>query len=101
MRSTDMKDEMKDDEILRRYLLGGLEEEQADDLERRLLEDGELFELAEAVEGDLLAAAARGDLPPAERGHVLRRLAASPEGRTRLALARGLTSLGRARVPAE
>jgi hypothetical protein len=101
MRSTDMKDEMKDDEILKRYLLGGLEEEQADDLERRLLEDGDLFELAEAVEGDLLAAAARGDLSAAERGHVLWRLAASPAGRTRLALARGLTSLGRERVPAE
>jgi len=96
-----MKDEMKDDEILKSYLLGGLDEEQADDLERRLLEDGDLFELAEAVEGDLLAAAAHGDLSPAERGRVLRRLAASPEGRTRLALARALTSLSREKVPAE
>jgi len=101
MRSTNMDNAMKDDEILRRYLLGGLDEEQADDLERRLLEDGELFELAEAVEGDLLAAAVHEGLPSAERGRVLRRLAASPEGRARLALARGLTSLSREKVSAE
>ncbi len=93
--------EMKDDEILRQYLLGTLNEEQVDEIERRLLADGELFELAEAVEGDLLAAAARGKLTSAERGRVLRRLAASPAGRDRLALARGLTSLGREPVSAE
>lgn len=98
MGSNDMK---HDDEILRQYLLGALNEEQADDLERRLLLDGDLFMLAEAVEGDLLMAAARGDLSPAERGRVLRRLASSPEGRARFALARGLTSVGREQVPAE
>jgi hypothetical protein len=98
MRSNDMND----DEILRRYLLGALDEKQADDLELRLLADGELFLLAEAVEGDLLAAAVRGALAPEERGRVLRRLAASPQGRARLALARGLTSLSREeREPAE
>lgn len=92
---------MKDDETLQQYLLGTLDEEQADNLERRLLLESDLFELAEAVEGDLLAAAARGDLSPAERGRVLRRLASSPEGRARYALIRGLTSLDREPVPAE
>jgi hypothetical protein len=103
MRSNDMKTDTKDDEILRQYLLGALNEGQADELERRLFAEEELFELAEAVEGDLLMAAARGDLSSAERGRVLRRLAASPEGRARLALIKGLTSLGReqASVPAE
>lgn len=86
---------MKDDDLLQRYLLGGLDEEQAETLERRLLADGDLFELAEAVEGDLFAAVARGELTPAERGQVRRRLAASPQGRARLALARDLTSLSR------
>lgn len=87
--------DMKDDDLLQRYLLGGLDEEQTETLERRLLADGDLFELAEAVEGDLFAAAARGELTPAERVQVRRRLAASPQGRARLALARDLTSLGR------
>lgn len=99
MRSNDMKIDTKDEEILRQYLLGALGEEQADELERRLLREEELFELAEAVEGDLLMAAARGELSPMERGRVLRRLAATPEGRARLALARGLTVLGREQVP--
>jgi hypothetical protein len=85
---------MNDDDLLRRYLLGGLDEEQAETLERRLLMDGDLFELAEAVEGDLFAAVARGELTPAERVQV-RRLGASPEGRARLALARDLGSLSR------
>lgn len=93
--------EMKDDEILRHYLLGALDEEQVDEIEQRLLADGDLFELAEAVEGDLLAAAARGDLAPEERGRVLRRLAASPAGRARLALSRDLVSLGREPFSAE
>lgn len=92
-------DDMKDDAMLRQYLLGALNEEQADGLEQRLLVEGDLFELAEAVEEDLLMAAARGDLSPAERGRVLRRLASSPEGRARYALMRGLASFGR--VPAE
>lgn len=87
-------DDMKDHEILRRFLLGDLDAEQADELEQRLLQEEDLFDLAEAVEADLLDAAARGALSSAERGRVLRRLAASPEGRARLALARGLISIG-------
>lgn len=85
---------MNDDELLRGYLLGRLDEEQASEVERRLLEDGELFELAEAVEGDLMIEAVHGSLSPAERRQV-RRLAASPEGRTRYALVRELALLGR------
>lgn len=90
---------MRDEELLQRYLLGGLDKEQTDDLERRLLADDDLFELAEAIEGDLFTAVARGELTPAERVHV-RRLAASPQGRARLALARDLTVLGREQTPA-
>jgi hypothetical protein len=92
---------MKDDEILKQYLLGTLDEAQADNLEERLLLESDLFELAEAVEGDLLAAAARGELSPAERGRVLRRLASSPKGRARYTLVQGLISQRRERVPAE
>jgi hypothetical protein len=79
-----------DDELLRSYLLGRLPEEEADGLEARLLQDDELFLLAEAVEADLLAAADRGELAPEERERVLRRLASSPQGRSRLALAHAL-----------
>jgi len=85
--------DLNDDERLRRYLLGTMDEEQAGELECRLLADGELFELAEAVEGDLLAEAVRGTLSAAERGHLLRRLTASPGGRARVALARALAAV--------
>ncbi len=83
----------QDDTLLRRYLLGKLRKRKTDRLERRLLEDDELFKLAEAVEADLLAAADRGDLAPAERERVLHRLASSPQGRERLALARSLNTV--------
>lgn len=87
-----------DDELLRSHLLGELPDEEADRLERRLLAEDELFELAEAVEADLLAACARRELAPAERERVLQRLASSPQGRERLALARSLNAAAASRV---
>jgi anti-sigma factor RsiW len=103
MQSYQLADEvMTDDEILlKRYLLGNLGEDQAEKVEQRLFEDDALFELAEAMEGDLLAAAVRGELSRAERGRLLRRLEASPGGRARLALVRGLVEAGREPIPAE
>ncbi len=88
-----MKPELQDDELLRSYLLGEIPEEDADRLERRLLAEDDLFELAEAVEADLLAAADRGGLAPEVRERVLQRLASSPQGRERLAVARSLNAL--------
>ena len=85
-----MKSNPTDDELLRSYLLGKLPEEKADALERRLLAEDDLFELSEAMEADLLAEYAQGGLASEEREHVRRRLASSPQGRERLALARSL-----------
>lgn len=84
---------MDDDEILRLYLTGRLDEVQVDQVEHRLMTEDELFELCEAVEADLLAACARGELAVAERERVLSRLASSPRGRARLALAKGLAAI--------
>ncbi len=80
------------DELFRRYLLGELSQEQADELELHLSMNKDLFDLAEAVEADLLAAADRGELAPAERERILNRLASSPQGRERLAFIRALNS---------
>jgi hypothetical protein len=88
-----MTPELHDDELLRSYLLGKLPDEDADTLERRLLAEDELFDLAEAVELDLLAAVDRGAFTPEEKEEILRRLAATPRGRERLALARSLNAL--------
>ena len=84
-----MKRNPSDDELLRRYFLGEMSQEEAEELEKRFGDD-QFFELAEAVEGDLLAAAARGELAPAERERILKRLASSPQGRERLAFIRTL-----------
>ena len=94
-----MRQNPTDDELLRSYLLGALQEPEAEDLEARLLADDDLFDLMEALEAELLAAASRGELAPAERERVLRRLASSPEGRERLALARSLNTLADETVP--
>ena len=88
-----MTSENQDDELLRSYLLGKLPDEDADRLEGRLLADDNLFYLAEAVELDLLAAVDRGTLTPEEGEEVLQKLAASPRGQQRLALARSLNLL--------
>lgn len=95
-----MKQNPTDDELLRSYLLGELPEPEADRLEQSLLDEDELFDLLEALEAELLASASRGELAPAERERVLRRLASSPEGRERMALARSLNTLAdRAAAP--
>ncbi|HEV2852699.1 MAG TPA: hypothetical protein VHC97_07840 [Thermoanaerobaculia bacterium] len=88
-----MRQSSTDDELLRSYLLGELPESEADRLEQRLLAEDELFDLLEALEAELFAAGSRGELAPAERERVFRRLASSPEGRERLALARSLNTL--------
>src|ERR1700710_1930665 len=88
-----MTPELQDDELLRSYLLGKLPDEDADTLERRLLAEDDLFDLAEAVEMDLLASFDRGAFTPEEREEVLRKLAATPRGRERLAFARSLNNL--------
>lgn len=78
------------DDLLRRYLLGELSEEEANRLEARLIQDDELFESVEALEADLLDEVAHGRLSPEERQRIVRRLASSPQGRLRLAVVRDL-----------
>lgn len=81
---------MRDDELLRQYLLGGLSGDEKDELERQLLEEGALFELAEAVTDEILDDYSQGLLSPAERIWVERRHLSSSAGRSRLAVIQGL-----------
>lgn len=85
----------QDYEALRRYLMGELPEEETDRLEERMLADDELFELACAAEEEILDDCARGKLRRAECDGLAARLAQSPGGRQRLALARALTKVPR------
>jgi hypothetical protein len=80
-----------DYEELKRYLLGGRPPEEVERLEARLLAEDDLFELAQATETDLLVDHFRGETADDCR-NLLDRLAASPAGRRRIALARGLAA---------
>lgn len=84
---------MRDDELLRQYLLGDLPEEETEAVERRLLQEDDLSELAEAVESEILEAYANGELSPERRARVERFLSSSPSGRLRLAVLSGLATL--------
>lgn len=79
-----------DDDLLRRYLLGELSEEETERLEPRLLEDDRLLEQMEAVEGDILAEYAQGELTREQEREVRRRLIATEDGKARLAMVRSL-----------
>jgi hypothetical protein len=83
-----------EEERVRGYLLGELAEDEGDRLERLLLADDDLFDLAEAIEADLLEAFDRGELPAAQRERVALRLASTAAGRRKRALARALADLG-------
>jgi hypothetical protein len=83
---------MRDEELVRRYLLGDLPGDEQEALERRLLSEDDLFELAEALEAEVLEDYARGGLAPAQRERVEGYLAVSPEGRLRLAVIRGVSA---------
>lgn len=91
---------MSDDELIRRYLLGELPGGEREELEKRLLSEDDLFELAEAVEADVLEDYGRGELSAGQREQVARYLAASPEGRLRLAVLRGLSATAAGKAPA-
>jgi hypothetical protein len=84
---------MSDEELVRRYLLGDLPGDEQEAFETRLLSEDDLFELTEALEAEVLEDYARGGLAPAQRERVEGYLAASPEGRLRLAVVRGLSAM--------
>lgn len=86
---------MRDDELLRRYLLGELSDEDAAHLEARLIQDGDLFERAEALEADLLEEHAHGGLSTAQRARIRRHLASSEASRSQMAMVRGLGTVTR------
>jgi hypothetical protein len=78
-----MRDELPDDAVLRRYLLGELPEGEEAEIEALLLENDELFERSEAMEGDLLDDYESGHLTAAQRKRVEGWLEASEDLRVR------------------
>ncbi|MBV9497012.1 MAG: hypothetical protein JOZ54_22425 [Acidobacteria bacterium] len=67
-----------DASLARQFLLGKLSAEASEQFETRLLEDAELFELVQAVEGDLLDELARGELAGDDRNAMVARASRRP-----------------------
>jgi anti-sigma factor RsiW len=85
-----------DEGRMRAYLLGGLSERERTEMDCELLTDDDLFEAVSALEHDLLADYAAGELTAAEAAVVKRWLAASQDVRDRLALIKALAAKGAA-----
>ena len=82
----------QDPERIRRYLLGRLSHEESDALETHLLHDGRLFELAEAIEDDLIDRYVRGELPADDAKRFERHLLPSRRIGERVDVARALAA---------
>src|SRR5687768_4114985 len=84
---------MRDDDQLRRYLLGELSDEDTELLEARLIQDEDLFERAEAVEADLLEEHTHGGLSASQHARIQRHLASSAAVRSQLALIKAIETV--------
>lgn len=89
------------DDDLRALLLGELSEADANRVEDAVFSDEASLDAFACVEDDLLDAWAQGELAGDARTRFEARLAASPDGRERLATARALATLVRARATAD
>lgn len=84
-----------------RYLLGELPREEMDALEARLLTESGLFDLAEAVEDEVVDRYVRGEMSREEARRFERRLLPSERIQERVAFARALASRHTAAQPLE
>jgi hypothetical protein len=78
------------DELLQRFLLGGLSEQTRSEIEDQALREEETFDLIEAAETELIDRYARGELDAADRAAFERRLAPLPRVQQRIAHAHTL-----------
>jgi hypothetical protein len=82
---------MPDEQLMIRYLLGELTEEEQARLEERLFADDEFYEHLQALKAELADDYARGELAEGERARFEERFLTSPQGRERAAFAAAMT----------
>ncbi|MCI0485606.1 MAG: hypothetical protein L0229_03295 [Blastocatellia bacterium] len=80
------------DDLLVRYLLGQLSEEEQSQVEERFINDGEYYERLLIIEDELRCAYAKGALPPAERELFKNRFLIFPDERKKVELAGAMIS---------
>jgi hypothetical protein len=81
------------EDLLTRYILGGLSERERERLEGEYFEDDETFEQMLIAEEDLIDAYVHGELSTAERTQFELHILSSPKGRERVRFARALASV--------
>ena len=87
-----MGDKAYNDDLLVRYLLGQLSEEEQSQVEERFINDGEYYEQLLLIEDELRCAYAKGALPPAERELFKKRFLIFPDERKKVELAGAMIS---------
>ena len=72
-----------DQQEIRRYLLGQLEDEEQQKIEDRLMTENDLFEELEISKGEIVEEYCAGELTTKERDWLEQHFLASPEGQRR------------------
>jgi len=85
-----MKDVEQEHVLIRRYLLGELDEELREQLEQRVISDSSYKQEILITEGELLDEFVSGELSPEDRALFVRNFLASPAQRRKLETARAL-----------
>lgn len=88
-----MRDDVTSEDLIVRYLLGGLSEEEQVEIEDRAFRDRQYLQNIEAVENDLIDEYAQGKLSGSERRQFESRFLASAERRRKVEFARALASV--------
>ena len=94
-----MKSQIEEQQAIRQYLLGNLAQEQAVELEERLLIDGELYEELLIAEDELVDQFLSGEIPDGERETVETHFLKAPGRQEQLLFARALKKYVSAHAP--
>jgi hypothetical protein len=85
-----MKELNKEREVIRQYLVGGLNEEGRQQIEERVITDGQYKEEVLMIEGELLEDYLAGTLPETEREMFRKHYLSAPRQRQKLRIAQAL-----------
>lgn len=82
--------DIEDDLVIKRYLIGDLQQEEQLAIEERLFLDGQYFQTLQAIEDDLIDDYLYGELPPDERSKFEKHFLSTPERHEALKIAEAL-----------
>jgi hypothetical protein len=85
-----MKQDIEEDTVIRKYLMGDLPQEEQLLIEERLFLDSEYFQMRQAIEDDLIDEYLHGELSPNERQRFEKYFLSTPERHEALKIAEAL-----------